>query len=184
MKKLNIIYGLLFFTLLVSMCSCGARKVNKTQSKEETTQTVTDNSTVEKKSETNVKTTKTVNVDDKNETVTEETIYEPKDPAIESFIIEKDGTKVVLNNTKKTVKKTTQKNNTQTNKVENSETKQNDAFKEQKSVKEVVEYKKENKSKETKKENFNWLSLWWIYIIILCLLYFFRKSIPLLKLIP
>jgi len=56
----------------MSMCSCGARKVAKTETKKETHSSVADNSTIENKSETNVKTTTTVNVDDKNETVTED----------------------------------------------------------------------------------------------------------------
>lgn len=155
MKKTNVLIFCIFWVIIFSLLSCGARKTNKSQYKEETTQTVTDNSTIEKKSEINVKTTTTVNTDDKNETVTEETIYEPKDPAKESFVIEKDGTKTVLNNATKTVKKTTQKNNTQTNKVENSETKQNDAFKEQKDFKQQNVSVKKESSKEVDKKQFN-----------------------------
>lgn len=171
MKKINIIYGLIAFVFLVSMCSCGARKVNKNKSKEETKTEAADNSTIEKKSETNVKTTTTVNVDDKNETVTEETIYEPKDPEKESFIIEKDGTKTVLNNTKKTIKKTTQKNNTQTQKIGNSELVQNNAYTEQKAVKQLnVSVKKDN-SKQVDKKQFNPFILIVSIIGVLFLLY-------------
>lgn len=182
MKKLNIIYGCLIFVFLVSMCSCGARKVNKSHTKEETKTELTDNSITEKKSETNVKTTITVNVDDKNENITEETIYEPEDPAKESFVIEKDGTKVVLNNVKKTVKKTTQKNNTAV--ISNTEVqeKQNITSKEQKAVINTNTTKKETKSKQVDKKQFNTFVLIVIGMFGLLLLwcvYRFYKKLPL-----
>jgi len=174
MKKLNIIYACFIFVFLVSMCSCGSRKVNKSQSKEETTQSVTDNSTTEKQSETNVKTTTTVKTDDKNETVTEETILEPADNTKESFVIEKDGTKVVLNNITKTVKKTTQKNNIKSEAKTDIVEKQNSTSKEQKAVVNTNAAKKETKSKKVDKKQFNpfvsiciglfgLLALWCVY---------------------
>jgi len=171
MKRLNIIYGCILFVLLVSMCSCGARKVYKSETKEETHSTITYNSRIEKKSETNVKTETTVKTDDKNETVTEETTYTPADPTKESFVIEKDGTKTVLNNAKKTVKKTTQKNNTQTNKTENSEIKQNSVSKEQKAVKHTNTSVKKENSKQVHKKQFNPLNLILISFGALGLLY-------------
>jgi cobalamin biosynthesis Mg chelatase CobN len=182
MKKINIIYGCLVFVFLVSMCSCGARKVNKSQSKEETYSTLTDNSTIEKKSETNVKTTTTVNVDDKNETVTEETIYEPKDPAKESFVIEKDGTKTVLGNVKKTIKKTTQKNNIVTASNVVADEVKKEAVKKQKAIESKEVSTKEVKAKEVDKKQFNpFVS---ICIVLFCLLvlwciYRFYKKLPL-----
>jgi FtsZ-interacting cell division protein ZipA len=182
MKKLNIIYGLLAFVFLVSMCSCGARKVNKSQSKEETTQTVTDNSTSEKQSESNVKETTAVKTDDKNETVTEETIYEPNDPAKESFMIEKDGTKVVLNNIKKTVKKTTQKNNTAVSSSSERTEKQNNASKEQKAVTNTNTTKKEIKSKQVDKKQFNpfvSVVIGMFGLLVLWCIYIFYKKLPL-----
>lgn len=169
---LKILLVSLFFALIaMGLISCGARKVSKQASKEETKSEVVDNSVTEKKIDTNVKTTTTVKVDDKNETVTEETTYSPSNPEKESFVIEKDGTKVILNNVNKTVKKTTQKNNTQTNKVQNSETTQNNAFKEQKDVKQVnTSIKKEN-SKQVDKKQFNPFVLIISIIGVLFLLY-------------
>lgn len=182
MKKLNIIYGCFIFVFLVSMCSCGARKVNKSQYKEETAQTITDNSTTEKQSETNVKKTTAIKVDDKNETVTEETILEPADNTKESFVIEKDGTKVVLNNAKKTVKKTTQKNNTAV--VSNTEIKekQNSTYKEQKAVINTNTTKKETKAKQVDKKQFNPFVLMCITafgLLLLWCVYRFYKNLPL-----
>lgn len=183
MKKLNIIYACLVFVFLVSMCSsCGSRKVNKSHSKEETKTELTDNSTIEKQSETNVKTTTTVKTDDKNETVTEETIYEPKDPAKESFVIEKDGTKTVLNNAKKTVKKTIQKNNIVTASNVVADETQKQSIKEQKSVNESSTNKKENSSKEVDKKQFNpfiSICIGLFCLLVLWCIYRFYKKLPL-----
>lgn len=182
MKKLNVIYGALIFVFLLSMCSCGARKVNKSQSKEENTQTVTDNSTIEKQSETNVKTTTTVKVDDKNQTVTEETILEPADNTKESFVIEKDGTKVILNNSKKTVRKTTKSNNTATIKESLTVENKKEAFKEQKAVERKKVSKKETKSKQVDKKQFNpfvSIVIGLFGLIFLWFVYRFYKNLPL-----
>jgi sensor c-di-GMP phosphodiesterase-like protein len=164
------------------MCSCGARKVSKSETKEETKTESTDNSIIENKSETNIKTETTVKTDDKNETVTEETTYTPTDPTKEAFIIEKDGTKTVLNNAKKTVKKTTQKNNTQTNKTENSEIKQNSVFKEQKAVKHTNTSVKKENSKQVYKKQFNHFGIAFIGTLIIFIgyvIYRFYKKLPL-----
>jgi len=181
MKKLNVIYGCLIFVFLVSMCSCGARKVNKEHSKEETKSEVTDNSIIEKQTDTNVKTTTTIKVDDKNETVTEETTISPEDNTKEAFIIEKDGTKVVLNNTKKVYKKTTQKNNTHYELVNNIDELKKETVKEQKAVKQSNTSKKENSSKEVAKKAFNPFNLLWFIIPLLIIYVFYRiyKKLPL-----
>jgi len=175
MKKLNVIYFCICLVLIYSACSCGARKVNRQSTKEEIKTTVTDNSTTEKQTDTNVKTITTVKVDDKNETIIEETITEPSDNTKESFVIEKDGTKVILNNAKKTVRKTTQKNNTQSQSFGNSELVQKQAIKEQKSVKEVNVSKKENTSKQIDREAFNPFNLLWLLIPIGIIYYFYRR---------
>jgi len=181
MKKKSVIYGCLIFVMLFAMCSCGARKSTVNKSKEENTQNVTDNSTTEKQSETNVKTATTVKTDDKNETVTEETEYTPQDASKESFVIEKDGTKVVLNNAKKIVRKTTQKNNTIT--ASNTETQESkkETSKEQKAVKEVTASKKENISKQIDKKAFSPFNLLWFLIPIGIIYVFYRiyKKLPL-----
>jgi len=183
MKKLNVIYGCLIFALLVSMCSCGARKVQKESSKEEIKTEVVDNSVIEKQTDTNVKTTTTVKVDDRNETVTEETEYTPQDASKESFVIEKDGTKVILNNTKKIVRKTTQKNNTLSESKQhvNSDIKSN--IKEQKEVKQSSASKKENNSKQIYKKAFSpakSIIIVFIMILVLYVIYRIYKKLPLL----
>lgn len=180
----------IFKTLVISailslvwlFLSCGARKVNKQESKEETKTELTDNSVTEKQTETNIKTENKLTVDDKNETVTEETTYSPEDPTKEAYVIEKDGTKTVLSNAKKTVKKETKKNNTSV--VKNNlttETKKEDE-KEKKAVKKVNVSTKENSSKEVKKEPFNVFNLLWLIIPIVLIYIFYRiyKKLPII----
>lgn len=166
---MKLIFKILLISLFISfiamgLISCGARKSNVEKQKEETKTELKDNSVIEKQSESNIKTDSTIKVDDKNETVTEETILEPADKSKESFIIEKDGTKTVLNNVKKTVKKTIQKNNTQTKKSGNSELIQKQAVKEQKVVKRKEVSKKEIKSKQTERTAISWY--WYLLLLI------------------
>ncbi len=186
MKKIFkiLIASLIGAILALLLVSCGSRKIQKSASKEETKTELTDNSTIEKKSETNVKTTTTLNVDDKNETVTEETIYEPKDPAKESFVIEKDGTKTVFGNARKTVKKTIQKNNTATSKEILQVQNENKAFKEQKDVTHKEVLKKENSSKQVDKKQFNPLNLIWIGSLALFVLWCAYRIYKKLPLVP
>lgn len=175
MKKTNVIIGCLIFVFLVAMCSCSSRKVQKQSSEEENKAEVIDNSMDETKTQSNVKTETSIKVDDKNETVTEEITYKPEDPTKESFIIEKDGTKVILNNAKKTYKKTIQKNNTGTiSKTERVENKNIDS-KQQKAVKQINTSKKENNSKQVEKEAFNWFNILWFLIPIAIIYIFYRK---------
>jgi len=182
MKKLNIIYGCLVLVLLVSMCSCGARKVNIEKQKEVSHTEISDNSLTERKIDTNVKTTTTVKVDDKNQTVTEETILEPADPKKESFIIENDGTKVVLNNVKKTVKKTTQNNNTAVVKESLTTESKKEAVSEQKAVAKINTSNKETKEKQVDKKQFNpffSICIVAIGLILIWCVYRFYKKLPL-----
>jgi len=182
MKKLNIIYGALIFVFLLSMCSCGARKSTVDKSKEQTEINTTDNSTKESVTETNVKETTMVKVDDKNQTITEETTLEPADNTKESFVIEKDGTKTVLNNAKKTVRKTTKNNNTATIKesliVENKK----EAVNEQKEAERKEVSKKEIKSKQVDKKQFNpfvSIVIGLFGLLFLWCVYRFYKKLPL-----
>lgn len=165
---MKLIFKILITFLLVStiwlLFSCGSRKVSTEKQKEETKTEFKDNSVTEKQSESNIKSDTAVKVDDKNETVTEEISYTPADPAKESFIIEKDGTKTVLNNVKKTVKKTIHKNNTQTQKSGNSELVQKEAVKEQKTVERKEVSKKEIKSKQTERTAISWY--WYLFLLI------------------
>jgi len=122
MKKL-----ILLIVLTILLASCGVRKSNVDITKEEIKSTVIDKSVLEKKSDTNVKQSSTVKVDDKNQTIIEETTYQPEDPTKEAIVVDQDGKKIVLNNSKKTIKKTIQNNNTQTDSKVDSEIKQNTA---------------------------------------------------------
>jgi len=168
---------------MLSMCSCGARKVNKSQSKEETKTELSDNSTIENKSETNVKTTTVVSVDDKNETVTEETTYEPVSLDTESYVINPDGSKTVFGNAKKTVKKTTKKNNTKSELVSKTDELKKETEHEQKDVKAVTVSKKENSSKQIDKKAFSPFNLLW-FIIPICIIYVFYRIYKKLPLVP
>lgn len=182
MKKTNVIIGCLIFVFLVAMCSCGARKVNKKSFKEETKTELIDNLVTDKQTETNIKTETKIIVDDKNESVTTETTYSPEDPTKEAYVIEKDGIKVILGNSKKTVKTETKKNNTQTTALETKEEVKKDVYKERKDVVEVTEAKKENSSKEVKKDTFNVFNLLWLLIPIVIIYIFYRiyKKLPII----
>lgn len=184
MKKTNVLIFCIIWVIMFSLISCGTRKVAKSETKEETKTELTDNSTIEQQSGSNIKTTTAVKTDDKNETVTEETTISPEDNTKEAFIIEKDGTKTVLNNVKKTVKKTTQNNNTQTNKTENSEIKQNSGSKEQKAVKQTNTSVKKENSKQADKKQFNPLNLIWIGLLFLICVYIAYRIFQKLPLVP
>jgi len=182
MKKLNVIYGCFVFMFLLSMCSCGARKVNIENQKEETKTEIKDNSVTEIKTDTNVKKTTTLKTDDKNETLTEETVYEPADASKESFVIEKDGTKTVLNNTKKTVRKTTKNNNTSIIKESLTVENKKEAVKEEKEVEYKEVSKKEIKSKQVDKKQFNpfvSICIGLFGLLVLWCVYRFYKKLPL-----
>lgn len=181
-KSVTICLWIIGILFILCFCECGARKVSKEQSKEQTKTETVDNSVIEKNVDANVKTTIETKVDDKNETVTQETIYEPSDNAKESFVIEKDGTKVILNNAKKIVRNTTQKNNTQTSADTKKEEVKKESDKEQKVIKHFEITKKESILKESKRSGAKWYSYWWIYLIILGVLYFLFKRFRIFEL--
>lgn len=167
--------SLLWIIIFYCMCSCGARKVQKQQSKEETKTETVDNSVTEKQIDTNVKITTETKFDDKNETVTSEVVYEPADNSKESFVIEKDGTKVILNNAKKIVRNTAQKNNTISNTNQYVYSVQKEIEKEQKAINKKHEEKKENKSKQGERDQFSLYYLLWFVIPIGVIYYFYRR---------
>lgn len=174
-NTLKTLIVLALLSLVWLFLSCGSRKVQINKQKEETKTELTENSVTEKQIESNIKTETKLTVDDKNESVTTETIYSPEDPTKEAYIIEKDGTKFVLGNSKKTVKTETKKNNIQTEQFGKTEQLKKEAEKEQKSVEQVNTSTKENKSKKAEKEPFNWLNLFWFLIPIAVIYYFYRK---------
>lgn len=107
--------------------SCGALKKDQTKIEElaKTEESAKTNNTLkldkEMSVESNVKKTENTTVDDQNETVTKETVYEPIDNSKPASVIDPDGKKTDLNNSKKTVKETRQKNNTKTDITKASE---------------------------------------------------------------
>lgn len=170
------------FIIIWCLNSCGTRHVRKSEHKEETKTELTYNSVTEKQTETNIKTETKLTVYDKNESVTTETTYSPEDPTKEAYVIEKDGTKVVLNNSKKIVKTETKKNNTQSELFGKTEQLKKEADKEQRAVEQLNVSTKENNSKEVKKEPFNVLNLLWLLIPIALIYIFYRiyKKLPII----
>lgn len=163
---------MLYLSLIcLGLLSCGARKVNKEQSKEEIKSDLIDKSVVEKQSESNIKKTTIVTVNDKNEVISTEETITPIDNTKEASVIDSDGKKTILNNSKKIIKTESKKNNIQTNSVENKDEITIDKSKKQNDIKKIEESKKENSIKTVDKEQFNWLSLWWLYLLILIIGY-------------
>lgn len=183
-KALNIICvsftALLWIIIFYSLISCGARKVTIDKSKEETKTETIDNSVIEKQSETNIKTTVETKVDDKNEITTSETVFEPIDNTKESFVIEKDGTKVVLNNAKKIIRNTAQKNNTQSESKQSAEEVEKESEKDNKNVSLINEGNKTTTKKAVDKKQFNpviWHVGMAIFLILLVIAYFVLKRL-------
>lgn len=119
----HILLWLFAIAVALALNSCSAVKKDKTQTEEVIKTELAITEKAAKLEESNVKKTENTKVDDKNETITEETTYEPIDPSKPASIIEPDGRKTDLNNSKKTTREITQKNNT---KIDNS--KKSDEF--------------------------------------------------------
>ena len=117
---LKIMITALLLSLYFLCTSCGARKAEKSRTKEEVKTETTTAAVTAKTEESNVKKTEKTIIDDKNETVIKETTYEPIDNSKPSSIIDPDGKETKLNNSKKTTRETTKKNNTKTDNSKNS----------------------------------------------------------------
>jgi len=102
------------WTITILLCSCSARKAEKTRTSETIKTEIKTEAVIAKTEDTNIKKTEKTTVDDKNETTTKETVYEPIDPTKPAITTDPDGTKTILNNSKKTTRETTHKNNTKT----------------------------------------------------------------------
>lgn len=146
-EAFKLLVTLLALSLLVLLCSCGTRKVQKSVNKESSTteQTTTEKKDIEVEKETqkesNVKKTETITVDDKNQETTKETVYEPIDNTKPSSIIDPDGKETKLNNSKKTTKETTKNNNSKT------ETKKESSEEIKEKAKEALRLKTESENK-------------------------------------
>lgn len=185
----NIIILFVFAIVVgLAMNSCGARKSEKSRNSDssKTELSFSEKEIIKEegfnlsketeKENTNVKEESAKAVDDKNETVTEETNYEPADPTKPASIIDENGKETVLNNAKKTHKKTTQKNNSKTNetaKSEKTENRQSDKEvqaeqkKESERQKELQEKAAAKKAGEEIKIDRSAWSMWnWLWLLI------------------
>lgn len=169
MKKETITHLLLWalaITLGVVLNSCAARKTDKSKT-EETVKTEVSNNTIAIKTEdSNVKKTETITVDNKNETVTKETVYEPIDATKPASIIDPDGKKTDLNNSKKTTKETTQKNNTKTDNSILSAESYKSELSEQSSINNKSQTNKSNETKNVEKKAWSVFNLLWLLILV------------------
>jgi hypothetical protein len=172
-NKLTKLFIGLFIGLV--LIGCSARKTQTEIIKEESNVVNSDNSIVDEKSETNVKQISTVAVDDKNEIFSKEEVYEPIDSDKEASIIDSNGNKIILNNSKKTTKTITRKNNIQTKMNSNLDSKRNNASNEQKKINQTSTYKKNNKVKFVDKKTFNWFNLLFLIVPLALLYYLFKK---------
>jgi hypothetical protein len=164
MKKLIILIMLPSFMLLTS---CGARKVTKAETKEESKIESTDNSIIT----SNIDTFTKLSVNNKDESVTTENVFEPIDNTKEASIIDSNGKKTVLNNSRKIVRNVVEKNNT----VSDKQKTKKEAINEQKNIKQVNASKKENISKAIDKKQFNPFMLLFLIIPLGAIWFFYRK---------
>ena len=139
---------LLLSTIL--LFSCGTRKINKSETKEETKTEIVDTSKIVTKADTNIK------VIDKTDT--DEQIIEPIDNSMPILVNGKTYKNVRLRS-----KKT--KNDITTEKVEKV------AKIEKKSITTKSNSKKSVEVKQIDKKQLNFLSLWWLWLLIIILVY-------------
>lgn len=161
---LKLLITLLAVSMIFLFYSCGARKVEKTRTKEDIKTETSAAAVTAKTEESNVKKTETTIIDDKNETVTEETNYEPIDNTKPATIIDADGKETKLNNSKKTTRKTTKKNNTQTDNSKNSDEFHKSELSEQLESKGKTEAKKEAEAIQVDRKAWSIYNLLWLLI--------------------
>jgi hypothetical protein len=142
---------ILLFLITFLIVGCGSRKVNKSVTKEETQIEILDTSKTETKTDTNVKVISCFESD--------EITIVPIDSTKEIFVNGKTYRNVVLKHKK-----------VKANKVVEQSKKE---FKtEQKAVKTNIKKQTQIEVKQIDKEQFNFLSLWWLYLLILIICYF------------
>jgi len=154
----------LLLSLYFLCTSCGARKAEKSRTKEEVKTETTTAAVTAKTEESNVKKTENTIIDDKNETVTKETTYEPIDNTKPSSIVDPDGKETKLNNSKKTTRETTQKNNTKTDNSKNSNEFHKSELSEQSESKGKTEAKKADEVIHVDREAWSPWNLLWLLI--------------------
>lgn len=185
-----LLLGLFFSLIALGLISCGARKVDKERKKEFYNIDLVDKSKsyikgeIKTESETNVKRSEETFINNQDQTVTKKETISPVDNTKPASYKDENGKVQELNNSTKTTETTTKKNNTKTeNKVNTDEVKKeskDSIFKEKKAndINLKASSKKESELINVEREQFNWLSLWWLYLIIITIVYFiWRKFI-------
>lgn len=161
--KTKILIGMLMAILLVS---CHAtRNVNKTTKTDISKSETTEKTETAKTDEINVKKTKEVKVDDQNETVTEKNIFEPIDLTKPAIHTDESGNKIELNNIKQTTTTTTTKNNTKITENEKIEIKEKKKEEQIKEIKEILNTKTIDTSKNTETKGFNFIYFLWLLLV-------------------
>ena len=141
----------LILLLSILIVGCGSRKVNKSNIKEETQIEIIDTSKTETKTDTNTKVISCFETD--------EITIVPIDSTKEIFVNGKTYRNVVLKHKK-----------VKANKV--IEQSKKEVKIEQKAVKTNTKKQTQIEVKQIDKEQFNFLSLWWLYLLILIIGYF------------
>lgn len=161
---------------------CGAKKTHSEKEKESSLVEVVDKSTTDSKvdkkeeSETNVKRSEETIVNNKDQTVTKKETIEPIDNSKPASYKGENGKVQELNNSKKTTETTTKNNNTKTESkidTEQSEKKTKDSIAEIKMRNDIqakAEAQRQKEQDDLDRKQFNWLSLWWVYLIVIGLI--------------
>jgi hypothetical protein len=190
LKKAKSISITISCFLLFMFCSCGARKRDQTKVVEDlktSSQTTMVDTTKTKKAKTkNIKKTVTTKKNDKTKTTIKTTVQEPIDGSKPGIIENPDGTKTVLNNSKQTTTKTEVLNDKKETKAKDIKQDESDGEIEDKGLSGSTADKSDgNKSAEENHVDRKGVSfstiLWLILIIILLLIWIFRKNIPYVK---
>lgn len=176
-QKLNHLLLWIFAIVVgLAMNSCGAKKTAITETSEAIkTETGTENDS-NKKEESNIKKTENTVVDDKNETVTKETTYELIDSTKPGSVVDPDGRKTDLNNSKKTTRETTKKNNTKTDVAKASNESKKSELSDQSKSASKTGAKKANEAINIDRKAWSSLNMLWLLIPLGLLLAWLNKS--------
>ncbi|MFV8336423.1 hypothetical protein ACNQF7_10110 [Flavobacterium sp. RSP29] len=171
--KTKLIALTLVFSLLIS---CGARKTEKSKTSEAEKTEASIIAYVKKTDESNVKKTEKTSTDDKNQTTIKETTYELVDPTKPGSVIDPDGRKTDLNNSKKTTRETTKNNNTKTDNTKTSNESNKSEVSDQSESNSKSATKKTGKVTNIDRKAFNPLNLLWLLIPLGFLLVWMNKN--------
>jgi ATP-dependent Zn protease len=155
MKTKKIIYILFLIATIICATSCGVRKTQQTKTDVTTKEVVTDNSTIETKTNTNTKVIDCTFTD-------------------EIEIIPIDNTKEIIVNNKsyKNVRikyKKTKSNTTTQESIKESKTQKNN-------IKNKIKTELKNKNKTTESKRNIFLDFWWLWLLIIALIYLGYKN--------